>query len=92
MSLSNELLEAPPMVYRKAVVLRNLYGTTNSYVRGARGSNRGKSFNDILGSVDMARESGATKEEIRAAILRGITDPPNAIAERVEQVRRSFLS
>ena len=39
----------------------------------------------------MARAAGATEEEIRDAILRGITDPPNVIPERVEEVRRRFL-
>ena len=91
MSFSTELLEAPPEIFRKAVVLKDLYGTTNSYVRGPRGTDRGKRLNDIIGRVKIARRSGATEEEIRDAILRGITDPPNAIPERVEEIRGRFL-
>jgi len=49
------------------------------------------SLNAIIGRVKMARAAGAKEEEIRDAILRGITDPPNAIPERVEEVRRRFL-
>jgi hypothetical protein len=91
-NFSTELLKAPPEVFRKALVLKDLCSTTNSYVRGPRGANRGKGLNDITGRVKMARDSGATEEEIRDAILRGITDPPNAILGRVEEVRRRFLS
>jgi hypothetical protein len=91
MNFSTELLKAPPEVFRKALVLEDLYVTTNSYVRGPRGANRGKGLNDIIGRVKIARNSGATEEEIREAILRGITDPPKAIPERVEEVRRRFL-
>jgi hypothetical protein len=76
----------------REIVLKDLYGTTNSYVRGPRGANLGKSFTDIIGRVKMAKDSGATDEEIRDAILRGITDPPNAIPERVEETRGRFLS
>ncbi len=92
MTFTPSLLEAPPEAFRKAIVLKDLSGTTNSYVRGPRGANRGKRFNDIIGRVKIARGSGATEEEIRDAILRGITDPPNAIPERVEEVRRRFLN
>jgi hypothetical protein len=88
----NNILEAPPKIFRKAVVLRDLCQTTNSYVRGPRGTNRGKRFEDIVGRVKMARDSGATEEEIRNVILRGTTDPPKAIPERVEKVRRHFLN
>lgn len=91
MNFSTELLAVPPEIFRKAVVLKDLYGTTNSYIRGPRGTNRGKRFNDIIGRITVARGSGATEEEIRDAILRGITDPPNPIPERVEEVRRRFL-
>jgi len=49
------------------------------------------SLNAIIGRVKMARTAGAKEEEIRDAILRGITDPPNRIPERVEEVRRRFL-
>ena len=87
----NELLQAPPEIYRKVVVLKDLYGTTSSCVRGPRGTNRGMSLNAIIGRVKMARTAGAKEEEIRDAILRGITDPPNRIPERVEEVRRRFL-
>ena len=90
MNFSRELLEAPPEDFRKAVVLKDLYGTTSSYVRGPRGANRGKRLTDIKGRVKIARDSGATEEEIRDAILRGIADPPNTIPERVEETRRCF--
>jgi hypothetical protein len=85
-------LEAPPEIYRKAVVLKDLCRTTNSYVRGPRGTNRGKSLNDIIGRVKMAGDSGATEEEIRDAVMRGINEPPNAIPARVGEVRRRFFA
>ena len=46
----------------------------------------------ILVGNGITPEKGDSIEEIRAAILGGITDPPNAIPERVEEVRRRFLS
>jgi hypothetical protein len=92
MNLHKRLLEKRYEVFRKAVALKDLNGTTNSYVPGPRGMNRGKGLNDVIGRVKMARDIGATEEQIRDAILKGIPDPSKAIPERVKEVRRRFLS
>lgn len=92
MSFPPELLEAPPEVYGRALALASLYGTANSYVRGPRGRKPGATVNAIGGQVKRARRAGASEEEIRHRIRKGITDPPKVIAERVEEVKRRFLS
>lgn len=91
MSFTTELSQAEPEVFGKALALECLYGMTNSYVRGPRGRNRGAAIKGVEGQLKRARHSGATEEEIRDAIRRGATDPPSAIPERVEEIKRRFL-
>ena len=92
MSFSTELLQAEPEVFGKALALERLYGMTNSYVRGPRGRKRGATINGVEGQVKSTRHCGATEEEIRNAIRRGATDPPVAIPQRVEEIKRRFLN
>ncbi len=92
MRFSNDVLERPTEVFGKEIALRALYGVTNRFVRGPRGHNRDLTINAVEGQAERARRSGATEEEIRAAIRQGATDPPSAIPERVEEIRRRYLT
>ena len=92
MRFSKELLEAPPEVFGKALALENLYGMTNSFVRGPSGRKRGATINSVDGQLRRARRTGATEVETRNSIRRGIPDPPSAIPERVDEIKQRYLS
>ena len=51
----------------------------------------GATVSGVEGQMKGARHCGAIEEEIRNAVLRGATDPPGAIPERVEEIKRRFL-
>ncbi len=91
MTFSPELLEADAATYGKALALATLEGTANSYVRGPRGRKKGATLQAVIGQAERARHSGATEEEIRSRIRKGITDPPHAHPDRIHQVRQLFL-
>ncbi len=91
MTFSPELLYAEPAVFGKALALATLEGMANSYVRGARGRKKGATLQAVLGQAGRAKHSGATREEIRSRIRKGITGPPHSHPDRVLQVKQLFL-
>jgi hypothetical protein len=73
------------------LALDKLYGVVNSYVRGPRGRRPGATIGHVEGQVKSALRSGASQESIRNAIIKGVSDPPNARADRVEEIKRRYL-
>jgi hypothetical protein len=90
MRFSKDLLEAPPEVFGKELALSALYGVTSRFVRGPRGHNGDLTIEAVEGQAERARRSGATEEEIRDAVCRGVIDPPRANPERVEEIKRRY--
>jgi len=91
MTFSAELLYAEPAVFGKALALATLEGTANSYVRSPRGRKKGSTLQAVIGQAERARRCGATEEEIRSRVRKGITVPPHAHPDRVGRVRELFL-
>jgi hypothetical protein len=71
--------------------LDRLEGMVNSFVRGPRGSKRGARISHVYGQFESAKRYGVSEEAIRARILKGMTNPPKAAADRVEEIKRRFL-
>jgi hypothetical protein len=74
------------------LALDKLYGVVNSYVRGPRGRRPGATIGHVDGQIRSAQRSGASQESIHSAIIKGITDSPNALADRVEEIKRRYLN
>lgn len=71
--------------------LDRLEGMVNSFVRGPRGRKRGATVSQVYGQYKSARRYGVSEEQIRARITRGMTNPPQTAAIRVDEVKRRFL-
>ena len=73
------------------VALDRLEGMVNSFVRGPRGRKPGATIGHVFGQLKSARHYGVPEEQIRARISRGMTNPPLASAQRVDEIKRRFL-
>ncbi len=71
--------------------LDRLEGMVNSFVRGPRGRKRGATISHVYGQFESARRYGVPDEQIRARIMRGMTNLPQAAALRIDEVKRRFL-
>ena len=71
--------------------LNTLYGVVNSYVRGPRGGKPGATMADVDGQVKRARRNGAPEEIIRNRIRKGLSDPPYALPDRVNEITQMIL-
>lgn len=68
-----------------------LQGTVNRYVRGPRGRNRGVTLSGVDGQVKRARRAGKPEDLIRNRVRTGMTDPPHADPDRIDEITRRFL-
>jgi hypothetical protein len=71
--------------------LDRLEGMVNSFVRGARGRKRGATIMQVWGQYKSAKRYGVSEDQIRARIARGMTNPPSAASQRVDEIKRRFL-
>jgi hypothetical protein len=89
MTLNEHLLEAEPAIFAKTLALERVYGTVNSYVRVRNDS---VAIGHVAGQIKAARVCGASEEEIRGKIRKGMTDPPHGDPNRADEIGRRFLS
>jgi tetrahydrodipicolinate N-succinyltransferase len=66
--------------------LRRYEGTVNSFVRGA-----GATMVHVEAQYRSAVRLGANDEAIGERTIRGVSSPPNADPQRVEEIKARFL-
>lgn len=71
--------------------LDRLEGMVNSFVRGPRGRKRGATLQHVYGQYKSAQRYGVPEEQIRARIVRGMSNPPLPSPSRVAELERQFL-
>jgi len=71
--------------------LDRLEGMVNSFVRGPRGRKRGATPRQVYGQYQSARRYGVPEEQIRARIMSGMTNPPQASSDRIAEIKRQFF-
>lgn len=70
----------------KEAALQRLKGTINSYVRKA-----GATMAHVNAQHGAAVRLGPSPEELAECLSRGMTEPPNADPQRVDEIKKRFL-